>query len=88
MIETLNGVLVAIASLGLYGLILVVAGVLLGLLVGVLPGLTFVMGVLLLVPFTYSMETGPALILILALYVAGTYGGRADFNPAQHSRRA
>ena len=75
MIETLNGVLVAIASLGLYGLILVVAGVLLGLLVGVLPGLTFVMGVLLLVPFTYSMETGPALILILALYVAGTYGG-------------
>ena len=75
MIETFNGVLVAIASLGLYGLILIVVGVLLGLLVGVLPGLTFVMGVLLLVPFTYSMETGPALILMLALYVAGTYGG-------------
>lgn len=75
MIETFSGVLVAIASLGLYGLILIVVGVLLGLLVGVLPGLTFVMGVLLLVPFTYSMETGPALILMLALYVAGTYGG-------------
>ncbi len=75
MIETFNGVLGALASIGLYGLILVVVGVLLGLLVGVLPGLTFVMGVLLLVPFTYSMETGPALILMLALYVAGTYGG-------------
>lgn len=75
MVETINGVLGAIASIGVYGLILVVIGVLLGLLVGVLPGLTFVMGVLLLVPFTYSMETGPALILMLALYVAGTYGG-------------
>lgn len=75
MIETFNGVLGAIASIGLYGLFLVVVGVLLGLLVGVLPGLTFVMGVLLLVPFTYSMETGPALILMLSLYVAGTYGG-------------
>ena len=75
MLETFNGVLGALVSIGLYGLILVVVGVLLGLLVGVLPGLTFVMGVLLLVPFTYSMETGPALILMLALYVAGTYGG-------------
>ncbi|MDP8926775.1 MAG: tripartite tricarboxylate transporter permease [Actinomycetota bacterium] len=75
MVETINGVLGAIASIGVYGLVLVVIGVLLGLLVGVLPGLTFVMGVLLLVPFTYSMETGPALILMLALYVAGTYGG-------------
>src|SRR3712207_6662241 len=75
MVETINGVLGAIASIGAYGLALVVIGVLLGLLVGVLPGLTFVMGVLLLVPFTYSMDTGSALTLMLALYVAGTYGG-------------
>ena len=75
MTETIYGVLAAIASMGAYGLILMLVGVLLGLVVGVLPGLTFVMGVLLLVPFTYSMETGPALVLMLALYVAGTYGG-------------
>jgi putative tricarboxylic transport membrane protein len=75
VVDTVYGVLGAIASIGLYGLALVVIGVLLGLLVGVLPGLTFVMGVLLLVPFTYSMDTGSALTLMLALYVAGTYGG-------------
>ena len=46
-----------------------------GLIVGVLPGLTFVMGVLLILPFTYSMTAGQALVLMVAVYVAGTYGG-------------
>ena len=54
---------------------LVVIGVLIGLMVGVLPGLTFVMGVLLILPFTYSMTAGQALVLMVAVYVAGTYGG-------------
>jgi len=58
---------------GLAGL--VVIGVLLGLVVGVLPGLSFVMGVLLLVPLTYGMDARGAVALLLALYVAGTYGG-------------
>jgi putative tricarboxylic transport membrane protein len=54
---------------------LVVLGVFIGLAVGVLPGLTFVMGVLLILPFTYSMDPGQALVLMIAVYVAGTYGG-------------
>src|SRR5919106_704395 len=33
------------------------------------------MGVLLILPFTYSMEAGPALVLMIAIYIAGTYGG-------------
>jgi putative tricarboxylic transport membrane protein len=55
--------------------LLVLGGVLVGLLVGVLPGLTFVMGVLLILPFTYSMDAGSALVLMIAVYIAGTYGG-------------
>jgi putative tricarboxylic transport membrane protein len=55
--------------------LLVLIGVLIGLMVGVLPGLTFVMGVLLILPFTYSMTAGQALVLMIAVYVAGTYGG-------------
>ena len=55
--------------------LLILLGVVTGLLVGVLPGLTFVMGVLLILPFTYSMEAGPALVLMIAVYIAGTYGG-------------
>ncbi len=50
-------------------------GLILGMLVAVLPGLTLVMGVVLALPFTYKMGVGPALILLTAMYVAGTYGG-------------
>jgi putative tricarboxylic transport membrane protein len=50
-------------------------GLLLGLLVAVLPGLTLVMGVVLALPFTYTMSVTPAIILLTAMYVAGTYAG-------------
>jgi putative tricarboxylic transport membrane protein len=47
----------------------------LGLLVAVLPGLTLVMGVVLVLPFTYKLGITPAVILLTAMYVTGTYGG-------------
>jgi putative tricarboxylic transport membrane protein len=50
-------------------------GLVLGMLVAVLPGLTLVMGVVLALPFTYKMGMGPALILLTSMYVSGTYGG-------------
>src|SRR3990170_477782 len=50
-------------------------GLMLGLLVAVLPGLTLVMGVVLALPFTYTMQVTPAIILLTAMYVAGTYAG-------------
>ena len=56
-------------------LILLVAGTIIGLLVGVLPGLTLVMGVVLALPFTYPMDVTPAIVLLTAMYVTGTYGG-------------
>jgi len=55
--------------------LVLVIGLVLGMLVAVLPGLTLVMGVVLALPFTYKMGVGPALILLTAMYVAGTYGG-------------
>jgi len=56
-------------------LLMLVVGIVVGLLVGVLPGLTLVMGVVLFLPFTYKMEVTPAIILLTAMYVSGTYGG-------------
>ncbi len=50
-------------------------GLVLGLLVAVLPGLTLVMGVVLALPFTYKLGITPALVLLTAMYVTGTYGG-------------
>jgi putative tricarboxylic transport membrane protein len=45
------------------------------MLVAVLPGLTLVMGVVLALPFTYKLGIAPALVLLTAMYVTGTYGG-------------
>ncbi len=50
-------------------------GIVVGLLVGVLPGLTLVMGVILVLPFTYQMDLTGSIILLTAMYVSGTYGG-------------
>ncbi len=56
-------------------LAVLLVGLVLGMLVAVLPGLTLVMGVVLALPFTYKMGVMPALILLTAMYTAGTYGG-------------
>jgi putative tricarboxylic transport membrane protein len=56
-------------------LFVLVLGIVVGLVVGVLPGLTLVMGVVLFLPFTYKMDVIPAIILLTAMYVSGTYGG-------------
>ena len=56
-------------------LLVLLIGLVLGLLVAVLPGLTLVMGVVLALPFTYKLGITPALILLTAMYVTGTYGG-------------
>lgn len=57
-------------------LVVLVVGLVLGLLVAVLPGLTLVMGVVLVLPFTYAFqEVTPAIIMLTAMYVSGTYGG-------------
>jgi putative tricarboxylic transport membrane protein len=56
-------------------LAILIGGLVLGLIVAVLPGLTLVMGVVLALPFTYGMGIIPAIILLTAMYVSGTYGG-------------
>jgi len=52
-----------------------VVGLVVGMLVAVLPGLTLVMGVVLALPFTYGMEITPSIVLLTAMYLSGTYGG-------------
>jgi putative tricarboxylic transport membrane protein len=64
-----------IACLHPITLLMLVVGIVAGLLVGVLPGLTLVMGVVLFLPFTYKMDVTNAIVLLSAMYVSGTYGG-------------
>ncbi len=51
------------------------AGVIGGIIIGALPGLTATMGVALLVPFTFSMGATQGLAMLLGLYVGAIYGG-------------
>jgi putative tricarboxylic transport membrane protein len=55
--------------------VLVLVGVIVGMAAGLLPGITFVMMVLLLLPFTYKMDLVSAVILLTATYLGGIYGG-------------
>src|SRR6187402_3338410 len=54
---------------------LMMGGVLLGILVGVLPGLGAPNGVSLLLPLTFSMDPVSAIILLTSLYWGALFGG-------------
>src|SRR5690606_35047461 len=43
--------------------------------VGALPGLTATMAVAVLVPFTFTMDPAPALVMLGAIYTGAIYGG-------------
>ncbi len=58
-----------------YNLLMLMVGIIVGMLVSIMPGLGFVMGVILALPFTYKMPIEPAIILLTAIYFSGTYGG-------------
>lgn len=65
----------ALAALSVQNLLLALVGVIAGTVVGALPGLTATMAVAVLVPFTFTMESAPALILLGAIYTGAIYGG-------------
>lgn len=56
-------------------ILLIFVAVLMGVLVGALPGLSSTMAVALLLPLTIGMEKIPAICMMAALYCAGTFGG-------------
>lgn len=57
------------------GLFNVVWATLLGLTVGILPGLTATMGVALLVTLTYGMAPDQAILTLICVYLGAIYGG-------------
>jgi len=63
------------AALSLQNLLLAFVGVIAGTIVGALPGLTATMAVAVLVPFTFTMDSAPALVMLGAIYTGAIYGG-------------
>ena len=64
-----------VIAFSVYHLALMAAGVLLGILVGVLPGLGAPNGVSLLLPLTFSMDPVSAIILLTSMYWGALFGG-------------
>jgi putative tricarboxylic transport membrane protein len=58
-----------------FNLILALAGVTLGTIIGALPGLSATMAVAILVPFTFAMAPASGLIALGAIYTGAIYGG-------------
>jgi len=50
-------------------------GVLAGMLIGAMPGLSGSIGVALLVPFTYAMDPSASMLLLVGVYCGAEYGG-------------
>ncbi|MBU9714078.1 tripartite tricarboxylate transporter permease [Evansella tamaricis] len=59
----------------LHHLLFLVFGLLLGIFVGALPGLTPTMGVALTIPFTFSLGPTEGLIILGGIYCGSVYGG-------------
>ncbi|EMH80597.1 hypothetical protein HIMB114_00009950 [alpha proteobacterium HIMB114] len=73
MIENLSYMVAPILSSKL--LIILFLGTLFGLILGVLPGLGPTTGGALILPFTITLDPLSAIVLLTAIYCAGTYGG-------------
>lgn len=59
-----------------YNIALILAGLLIGMVIGCIPGLSVTLGIILMLPLTYNMsDPASAIILMLAVYVGGMYGG-------------
>ena len=57
-------------------LLMILIGLVIGMIVGCIPGLSVMLGIILMLPITYSIhDPATAIILLLAVYVGGMYGG-------------
>ena len=64
-----------LSSLSLLNLGLAFSGVLAGIIIGALPGLSATMAVAILVPFTFALEPSSGLIVLGAIYTGAIFGG-------------
>ena len=56
-------------------LVMMIAGVAMGIIVGCMPGLSAAMGVALMLPLTFTMQQDTALIVLGAIYCGAIFGG-------------
>lgn len=76
MMESIDGILGGFAALANpETLLYMVAGFLIGMLFGAVPGLTSVLAIALLLPLTYSLDVSTALVACASIFMAGMCSG-------------
>lgn len=72
----MNDLLIGLdAVLNVQPMLLLIVGVVAGVAVGALPGLTATMAVAILLPFTFSLEPLPGMMLLIGIYAGAVYAG-------------
>ena len=64
-----------LSALSLLNVSLAFLGVMAGIIIGALPGLSATMAVAVLVPFTFSLNPSSAIIVLGAIYTGAIFGG-------------
>lgn len=59
----------------LFNILMCLCGVIIGIIFGCIPGMTTSMGIVLFLPFTYSMSANASFGLLLGIYCGGCFGG-------------
>ena len=67
-----NGLIVCFEP---FNLLMMLVGLFVGIIGGMLPGISTVTAIALFIPFTFTMEAAPALISLGAVFAGATYGG-------------
>ncbi|MBI4539111.1 MAG: tripartite tricarboxylate transporter permease [Gemmatimonadetes bacterium] len=62
-------------ALTLDNLLLILAGTVMGVFVGAMPGLSSTIGLAILLPFTFPLDAVSATLMMVSLYMAAEYGG-------------
>lgn len=64
-----------LASFQLWSFLTIITGLLVGVVAGALPGISFVNAMALALPFTYVMEPTQSMLFLGGIYVGGVFGG-------------
>jgi len=73
MTENIISVLSGMLSVDV--ILCMILGVAVGIIVGALPGLSATLAVALMLPFTFGMDAGAGILLLIGAYCGGVYGG-------------
>ncbi|TSB48402.1 tripartite tricarboxylate transporter permease [Alkalicoccobacillus porphyridii] len=72
-IQTVFGIFLEIVTSS--AILYILAGTVLGVIFGALPGLTATLAIVILLPFTYGMDPSSGIAMLIAAYIGGISGG-------------